>query len=113
MALARLRDPHAFWDKLCSLPTYKGDVPLRAVKALSALLPEPDLPRRIVHRVAGLGSLGRQRFVALCDWHGGKIAREAKALAPSAVTWAFGGEGQTKVLYQEVLNQSVRSLDPG
>jgi hypothetical protein len=112
LATARLREPHAFWDKLCGLPTCKEDVPPRAVKALSDLLPQPDLPRRIVHRVAGLGSLGRQRFVALCDWHGGKIAREAKALAPSAVTWAFGGEGQTKVLYQTVLDQSVRSVDP-
>jgi hypothetical protein len=112
MALTRLREPHAFWDKLCSLPTCKTEVPPRAVKALSALLPQPDLPRRIVHRVAGLGSLGRQRFVALCDWHGGKIAREAKALAPSAVTWAFGGEGQTRLLYQAALDQSVRSVDP-
>jgi hypothetical protein len=112
LAMARLREPHAFWDKLCALPTCKAAVPPRAVKALSALLPQPDLPRRIVHRVAGLGSLGRQRFVALCDWRGGKIAREAKALAPSAVTWAFGGDGQTRVLYQTVLDQSVRSVDP-
>jgi hypothetical protein len=112
MATARLADPHRFWEKLDSLPTWKGPVSPRVVKALSGMLPEPDLPRRLVHRVAGLGSLGRQRFVALADWRGGMIAREAKALAPSAAVWAFGGEGMTRVMYQSILDQSVRSVDP-
>src|SRR5579864_4296986 len=112
MATARLVDPQKFWTKLDGLPTWKGDVPARAVKVISGLLPKPDMPRRIVHRVAGLGSLGRQRFVAIAEWRGGRIAREAKALAPSAAVWAFGGEGQTKVLYQNILDQSVRSRDP-
>ncbi|HXO27662.1 MAG TPA: DUF2252 family protein, partial [Thermoanaerobaculia bacterium] len=112
MATARLIDPQKFWAKLDGLPTWKGDVPARAVKAISGLLPKPDMPRRIVHRVAGLGSLGRQRFVAIAEWRGGRVAREAKALAPSAAVWAFGGEGQTRVLYQNILDQSVRSIDP-
>ncbi len=112
MALARLREPAQYWEKLESLSTYREVVPSRVVKALSALLPRPDLPRRVVHRVAGLGSLGRQRFVALADWHGGKIAREAKALAQSAAIWAHGGQGSSKVLYQTILDQSVRSIDP-
>ena len=43
---------------------------------------------RVGHRQAGLGSLGRQRFTAVVDdWHGGVLAREAKALAPSAWRW--------------------------
>jgi Uncharacterized protein conserved in bacteria (DUF2252) len=112
MATARLKEPQKFWDKLDAVPTWKGDVPARVVKAISNLLPKPDLPRRIVHRVAGRGSLGRQRFVAIADWKGGRIAREAKALAPSAAVWAFGGEGQTKVLYQNILDHSVRCVDP-
>jgi len=112
MATARLIDPQRFWTKLDGLPTWKGDVPARVVKAISGLLPKADMPRRIVHRVAGLGSLGRQRFVAIAEWRGGRIAREAKALAPSAAVWAFGGEGQTKVLYQNILDQSVRCIDP-
>jgi len=112
MATVRLNDPQKFWAKLDGLQTWAGEVPPRAIKALSSLLPKLDLPRRIVHRVAGLGSLGRQRFVAIADWQGGRIAREAKALAPSGAVWAFGGEGATKVLYQSILDQSVRSLDP-
>jgi hypothetical protein len=112
MATARLADPHKFWEKLDKLPDWKGEVPVRAARALAGLMPRPDLPRRVVHRVAGLGSLGRQRFVAIADWQGGRIAREAKTLAPSAALWAHGGEGSPKVLYQTVLDQSVRSLDP-
>jgi hypothetical protein len=112
MATVRLNDPQKFWAKLDGLPTWTGEVPQRVIKALSSLLPKPDLPRRVVHRVAGLGSLGRQRFVAIAEWQGGRIAREAKALAPSAAVWAFGGEGATKVMYQSILDQSVRCLDP-
>jgi hypothetical protein len=112
MATARLRDPHKFWERLESLPTWKDEVPPRALKALSRMLPRPDLPRRVAHRVAGMGSLGRQRFVAIADWQGGKIAREAKALAPSAAVWAHGSEGTTRVLYQTIVDQAVRSADP-
>jgi hypothetical protein len=112
MAVARLRDPEAFWRKLDALPDYTDSVPPGAVKAISAYLPKPDMPRRIVHRAAGLGSLGRQRFVAVAEWHGGKIAREAKALAPSAAAWACGTEGETKVLYRSILERSVRCPDP-
>jgi hypothetical protein len=112
MATARLADPSKFWEKLDKLSPWKGEVPARAAKALAGLMPRPDLPRRVVHRMAGRGSLGRQRFVAIADWQGGRIAREAKALAPSAALWAHGGEGNAKVLYQALLDQAVRSLDP-
>ena len=39
----------------------------------------------------GMGSLGRPRFIALSMWRGGKVAREAKALVPSAWGWAHAG----------------------
>jgi hypothetical protein len=112
MALHRLKDPHAFWDRMDALPDFAGEVPPRARKALADMWPDPDLPMRIAHRVAGLGSLGRQRFVALADWKGGKIAREAKPLAPSAAVWAHAAEGLTRINYQTVLDKSVRSVDP-
>ena len=53
-----------------------------AAKGIARMLPATQLPLRNVHRVAGLGSLGRQRFVALAQWHSSSIAREAKAMAP-------------------------------
>ena len=113
LAQGDLRDPAAYWKKLTDLPTYKGKLPKSASKALEALLPEPNgSDYRIVHRIAGLGSLGRQRFVALADWRGAKIAREAKALAPSACLWASGGRGSEKIHCEEILRSAIRSPDP-
>ena len=48
-----------------------------------------------MHRVAGLGSLGRRRFVALATWHDGSIAREAKELTDSAWRWLSGEDAQS------------------
>jgi hypothetical protein len=76
------------------------------------LLPHEGLDYRIVHRIAGLGSLGRERFVAISLFEGAKIAREAKALAPSACVWAAGGKASERILYQQILDRSVRAIDP-
>ena len=111
MAVHRLHEPEGYWERLRGLSTVRGRVPPGALRALERMMPEPDLPRRVVHRIAGLGSLGRQRYVALADWHGGLVAREAKALAPSACVWA-GGTGSTRIRYQEILDRAVRCRDP-
>ena len=62
--------------------------------------------------MAGLGSLGRERYVAVAQWRGGSVAREAKALAPSACVWAAEGKGTAPIHYQEILDRSVRCPDP-
>jgi len=110
MAVHRLRDPIPFWNSLDSLPTLGRGVPARVRTLLRRALPEKDLSWRIAHRVAGLGSLGRQRFVAIADWRGGKIAREAKALAASACLWPAGRGG--RILYADILQRAVRVPDP-
>jgi hypothetical protein len=76
------------------------------------MMPERGFTWRMVHRVAGLGSLGRERYVAIADWRGGSVAREAKALAPSACVWAENGKGTAPILYQEILDRAVRCRDP-
>ncbi len=111
MAVERLKNPGKFWEKLEKSSPVRN-IPRGAAKALSRALPESGLRCRIVHRIAGLGSLGRQRFVAIADWHGGKIAREVKVLAPSACVWAQEGKGSTKILYQQILDSSIRCADP-
>jgi hypothetical protein len=58
----------------------------------------------------GGGSLGRPRFVALADWRGGQIVREAKALVPAAWDWAHGRSGPHR--FEEVAKGSFRSFDP-
>ena len=106
-----LRDPIKFWDKLNNLPTIKTRAPRKAVKALTNALPTPKLNYRLVHRAAGLGSLGRQRYVALAEWNGAQIAREVKALVPSACLW-FKNERANGPKYETIVARAVRCPDP-
>ncbi len=112
MAVARLHEPERFWEKLHALEEVQDEPPAGALKAIGRLMPERGLHWHVVHRVAGLGSLGRQRYVALAEWRGGSVAREAKALAPSACVWAEAGEGSAPIHYQEILDCAVRCRDP-
>ena len=110
MAIHRLHDPEAFWGKLRDLPPC-GSVPKGADKAIARLMPERGMEWKVAHRIAGLGSLGRERYVALAEWRGGSVAREAKALAPSACLWA-ARRGSPVLLYQKILDGAVRCRDP-
>ncbi|HME73225.1 MAG TPA: DUF2252 family protein [Myxococcota bacterium] len=112
MALHRLRDPERFWEKLEALQTYRGRLPKGAAKALAKARPESAKGERVARRVAGLGSLGRPRFVWLADWQGGRIAREAKAAAPSACCFAERNGGTAPIQYDKILKGAVRSADP-
>lgn len=112
MATARLHDPEPYWRKLRALAECEKKVPAGVSKAFDNMMPERGLRWRVAHRIAGLGSLGRERYVALAEWHGGSVAREAKALAPSACVWAEHGKGTADILYQQILDCSVRCRDP-
>jgi len=112
IAVERLKQPELFWEKMNGLPTWKGRIPSSAKKALDRMLPEGGIGCRIAHRVSGLGSLGRRRFVALAQWHGGSIAREAKELAESAWLWAHPRKTRTELYYQEALERARRAPDP-
>jgi hypothetical protein len=104
MAIHRLHDPEGFWKKLHDLPACEG-VPKGANKAIGRLMPERNMEWKVAHRIAGLGSLGRERYVGLAQWHGGSVAREAKALAPAV--WQSGA-----IQYQRILETAVRCRDP-
>jgi hypothetical protein len=113
MAVNRLKNPRTFWDKLEAMPRARSKPPAGVCKALGRVLPDPDLEVRFVHRISGLGSLGRERWVAIADWHGGTVAREAKALAPSACAWAAGGRGRNpRVYYRAMLDETIQYPDP-
>lgn len=112
MVTGRERDPVIFWRKMDALPTLRKATPKTARWAIERVMPEKGLEYRIVHRQAGLGSLGRERYVAIAEYHGGKVAREAKALAPSACVWAAGKKGSKRIRYGEILSSAVRCRDP-
>jgi hypothetical protein len=74
-------------------------------------LPEPVSSYQILHRQAGLGSLGRRRFTLVAQWCGGYIAREAKELVPSAWHW-MEKKQSTKISYATIVSRAVRVADP-
>jgi len=110
LALGKPRNPARFWRKYSALPSYEGVLPETASAAIQGMLPDPNVARRIVHRVAGIGSLGRQRFVALAEWRGGQLAREVKALAPSACVLAV--QASDRSYGQSLLDSTLRAPDP-
>jgi hypothetical protein len=112
IAESELRDPVHFWAKMDALPTVKEEIPISALDALDHLMPAKDLNYRLARRVAGLGSLGHARYVAIAKWNGGRIAREAKALVSSACYWAKDHEGPSEILYQTIISRAVRCPDP-
>jgi hypothetical protein len=112
------------FDRFCAKYTALDDVqsvPEDAVAALNSCCPPPVGKFKIKHRVAGLGSLGRQRFTGvISDWQGGILVREAKALVPSAWLWANQGQDasykealtEKRLYYSEILARSIRAADP-
>lgn len=108
IANTKLRDPKVFWGRLINAPKATRSIPHALFKAS---MPERGLPYRVVRRIAGVGSLGHPRLVALAQWRGALIAREAKAWAPSAAVWA-SGRTSSKVDGATLLGCAVRALDP-
>ncbi len=109
MATGEERDPERFWAKLGAART--ATAPRAARRLLRQAMPETEGRPRIAHRVAGLGSLGRPRYVALGLSHGGLVAREAKAVLPSAFAWANGGAAK-RCFSGALAEAAIRSPDP-
>jgi hypothetical protein len=111
LALNKLRDPVRFWEKLRACPRYKGTLPTAIAKLLKSTLPFRDETYELRSRVAGLGSLGHPRIVALATWQGAHVAREAKQLTPSAWIWARH-LNTTEILSRKLVDCAVRIRDP-
>jgi len=111
LALQNLGDPIQFWKKMLTLPG-EANAPASALEAIEHLLPHPTPAYRVMRRRVGLGSLGHMRFAGVADWDGGQIARETKALVPSAWLWAQNHQGPQEILYQALLSRAVRCPDP-
>jgi hypothetical protein len=106
------KPPTDFWEKLNGLPTVRQALASDVRRALEKTLPDPQMEYKVVRRQAGLGSLGQQRFVAIGDWQGGYVAREAKAMLPSACVWLNGVVGHRQSNYENAITNAVRSPDP-
>ena len=107
-----IEPPEDFWPKLQALPAARQPLRPTLRRALARTLPDPRLPYKVVTREAGVGSLGQQRFVAIASWQGGLLAREAKAMVPSAGVWLDRRVQHGQSLYQRAVAGAVRSPDP-
>ncbi|MFI5283955.1 MAG: DUF2252 family protein [Candidatus Dormibacterales bacterium] len=112
LATGRLRDPSLFWARMSALSTARGPLPSRPQKLLLKRMPRRVGNVRFVRRRSGLGSLGRERVVALADWKGALIAHEMKALAPSAWDWSHPTSSGGRIHYMELASRAVRCPDP-
>jgi Ser/Thr protein kinase RdoA (MazF antagonist) len=105
-------DPEKFWAKLESqLEDDAPDGSRIACAILRSHLPSGCGRIRWKERTAGEGSLGRPRVVAVTEWHGARLAREAKAMAPSAALWAKESASK-RIRYAKILDRARRSPDP-
>jgi hypothetical protein len=97
-----------FWATLEQLPRA---LPPRAYRdVLAAAMPDRDLAMVTARRRAGVGSLGRPRWVGLADWQGGPVARQAKPLLPSV--WSLIPGGDRKPRFSEIAFSKFRVPDP-
>lgn len=109
-ATFRLKNPVDFWNKLEGNKEIKK-APDELVKMILKNMPGYSDNYKVVQRIAGLGSLGRKRYVIITDWAGGKIAREAKSYAPSACIFAYKSVDE-ELNYDTIVNSSIRCKDP-
>ncbi len=108
IALQELKDPQKFWAELLEEGKTASAPP--AVLRLMAL-PAGSADVRVFRRQAGVGSLGKPRFVAVASHRGGFVAREAKGIVPPAVAWA-SATPRPRSYSSEVIRRAVRAPDP-
>ena len=98
-----------FWQDIHNHTPQVAPPPYRQL--LTKELPRQHGNRWTARRTAGSGSLGRPRWIAVAEWRGGEVVREAKALVMSAWDLAHGG-GAGKLRSEEIANGRYRVPDP-
>lgn len=101
----------AFWEKLDAKSKGRAKPPPRYRRRLLAAMPEPNGKIAFAKRTAGVGSLGRPRWLALARYRGGPVIREAKVLVPSAWT-LFHGPRRAKTRCGDIAGGKFCSPDP-
>lgn len=111
LALSKLRDPVRFWAKMQRCPPYNAKPPAEVRKMIEAALPFAKGSYQLKKRIAGLGSLGHPRILALSSWQGAFIAREAKGIRPSACVW-FKKSSSVDLYCSKLIARAIRVRDP-
>ena len=114
MAMQDLRQPKEFWQRIAAKTSKSTGLPKELVRSFEKMLPKGVKPSyQILKSPKGLGSLGRRRFLAVGEWEGGAVAREAKDVVASAVLWAEGKRaGKGNGWLEKTARAAVRCEDP-
>ncbi len=105
-------DPGAAWRKIrtAGAEGLPEDAELRHL-LLTSLPPGARPEPRFRTQPKGLGTLGRTRWRLVAEWHGGPVAREAKATAPSA--WLMPARPASRVTdHRRLAAEARRAPDP-
>src|ERR1700730_9677754 len=111
LALSKLRDPVHFWAKMAQNPPYTAKPPSEVRRLLEESFPTPRPAYVLKRRIAGLGSLGHPRILALSSWKGAYVAREAKAIRTSAWAW-YRGDSSVDLYGPKLVQSAIRVQDP-
>jgi hypothetical protein len=109
IAIEQLKEPAEFWQRLMAGTTSTGGEHPAAVA--KSVMPIRGLAHDVHRRRAGVGSLGRPRFVVIAKPGGAYIARELKAVVPSAYVWASGARARSADV-SWLLGHVIRVPDP-
>jgi hypothetical protein len=109
LAVVPDKERKKFWKKMDGLT--REVAPADYLAAMSQCMPETGLSIETARRSAGVGSLGRPRWVGIADWRGALIVREAKALVMSA--WSRQHRpGESSLQGAQIANGRFRPIDP-
>jgi uncharacterized protein (DUF2252 family) len=100
-----------FWKEF---DDYENDASLSSevLDGFKARMPKgAEITKTAPRPKQGGGSLGRPRFVAVADWRGGVIVREAKALVPAAWDWAHGHLGSVHAATEDSRSEVIADLN--
>jgi Uncharacterized protein conserved in bacteria (DUF2252) len=112
LASEAFEDPGKFARRLKALDPWEGTLPSPAARLLVEVAPWRDYEPRLFRRVAGVGSLGARRIVAIGDLAGGPIVREAKEIPGPASSWLNPKRGRVRGLAGLVVDARGIAAEP-
>jgi hypothetical protein len=112
LAVNAFADPGDFAAAIDRLEPAREPLPAPAARLVSEVVRWPEWKPSLRRRVAGVGSLGAPRFVAVGELCGGLLVHEVKAIPGPAALWALPGHSSPNDLARAVSEARGPSADP-
>jgi Uncharacterized protein conserved in bacteria (DUF2252) len=112
LAAEAITRPRAFARRIQALESFDGPLPKPAARLLARAVPFDGWQPTLRRRVAGVGSLGSRRIVALGSLDGGLVVRELKQIPGPASSWRWPRRSHASGGAQAVARMRGVSADP-